>query len=125
MTSPAPKPDATAKAEKFLNQKGIAFERRPDGSLFVPGDVVLDNRRGWKFQKLPDLSMVDVAGSFVCSHNELTTLEGAPRSVGGDFFCDWNLLTSLRGAPRNVGGRFICDTNRLTTLKHAPRTVGG
>ena len=38
--------------------------------------------------ELPDLSAVTVTGDFDCSWNNLTTLAGAPQSVGGDFICD-------------------------------------
>ena len=39
-------------------------------------------------------------GDFNCYNNKLTTLEGAPSSVGGDFSCSFNNnLTSLEGAP--------------------------
>lgn len=37
------------------------------------------------FEKLPDLSDVEVSGSYFCHGNPLTTLEGIPKSVGGDF----------------------------------------
>jgi len=64
-----------------------------------------------------------VGGDFSCSHNQLTSLEGAPREVRGDFRCDANGLTSLKGAPEKVGGDFWCHNNRLTSLEGAPREV--
>jgi hypothetical protein len=67
-------------------------------------------------------------GDFDCSYNELTSLEGAPSSVGGDFWCSNNQLTSLEGAPSTVGvggGDFYCSDNRLTSLEGAPSSVGG
>jgi hypothetical protein len=66
-----------------------------------------------------------VEGYFYCSVNQLTTLEGAPQTVGGDFFCSSNQLTTLTGAPQTVGGNFWCYNNKLTTLEGAPETVGG
>ena len=36
-------------------------------------------------------------GNFVCSHNKLTSLQGAPSVVKGDFSCFYNNLTSLAG----------------------------
>ena len=60
-------------------------------------------------------------GSFCCDNNNLTSLEGAPSTVGGDFYCSNNNLTSLKGAPSTVGGDFYCYyNNNLTSLKGAP-----
>jgi hypothetical protein len=66
-----------------------------------------------------------VGGSFDCSHNQLTSLKGAPSSVGGDFYCINNNLTSLEGAPNSVGENFGCRNNNLTSLEGAPSSVGG
>ena len=62
---------------------------------------------------------------FSCNNNKLTSLEGAPSSVGGGFSCSNNLLTSLTGAPKTVGGSFHCGNNQLISLKGAPSSVGG
>jgi hypothetical protein len=43
--------------------------------------------------------------------NQLTSLEGAPQSVGGYFSCSNNHLTSLKGAPQSVDGVFYCYNN--------------
>ena len=64
-------------------------------------------------------------GYFFCPSNQLTSLEGAPTSVGGDFACSGNQLTSLEGAPTSVGGYFFCNNNQLTSLEGAPTSVGG
>ena len=64
-------------------------------------------------------------GNFKSSVNQLTSLEGAPSSVGGYFWCSYNQLTSLEGAPSSVGGNFRCFNNQLTSLKGAPTSVGG
>jgi hypothetical protein len=64
-------------------------------------------------------------GVFDCSYKQLTSLEGAPSSVGGDFYCDRNQLTSLEGAPSSVSGNFYCSDNKLTSLEGAPSSVGG
>jgi hypothetical protein len=66
-----------------------------------------------------------VSGSFYCDSNSLTSLDGAPETVGGDFYCSSNSLTSLEGAPETVRGDFYCGSNRLTSLEGAPKTVGG
>jgi hypothetical protein len=64
-------------------------------------------------------------GNFECIIKGLTSLEGAPSSVGGDFWCQLNDLTSLKGAPSSVGGIFNCSNNQLTSLEGAPSSVGG
>ena len=66
-----------------------------------------------------------VGGDFYCSDNSLQTLEGAPQTVGGDFSCNKNKLTTIEGAPQTVGGDFYCSDNSLQTLEGAPQTVGG
>ena len=75
--------------------------------------------------ELLDLSAVEVTGSFYCQHNNLTSLEGAPHTVGGHFDCQGNNLTSLEGAPHTVGGYFSCEENPLKSLKGIPKYIGG
>lgn len=74
---------------------------------------------------LPELPIKfgKVGGHFVCSYNELTSLEGSPREVGGLFYCYGNELTTLEGAPKIVGKNFDCNRNKLTTLKGGPEEV--
>ena len=64
-------------------------------------------------------------GNFDCFDNNLTSLDGAPVSVGGNFDCFDNNLTSLDRAPVSVGGNFGCSYNKLTSLAGAPSSVGG
>jgi hypothetical protein len=52
-----------------------------------------------------------VPGSFDCSENNLTSLKGAPQTVGENFNCKENKLTSLKGAPQKVGRNFYCFRN--------------
>ena len=55
-------------------------------------------------------------GDFDCRGNQLTTLKGAPSSVGGDFVCDSNKLTSLEGIHKIVkqmNGTFYAHDNPL------------
>ena len=66
----------------------------------------------------------EVGDNFDCSYNNLTSLEGAPKVVVNDFRCDHNNLTSLKGAPKAVGENFECDYNSLTNLEGAPKAVG-
>jgi hypothetical protein len=86
------------------------------------GDISLS---GLNLTVLPDiLKNISVGGNFWCGHNELTSLQGAPKSVIGFFLCSYNNLTSLEGGPVEVGIDFLCSYNNLTSLKGAPETVG-
>jgi hypothetical protein len=114
-------PEAAA-IERFLESRGIRFDRLDDGGLYVAGDLDLSNLKG---QKIPDLSDVVVNGYFSCSGNGLTTLKGMPRYVGENFYCSENELETLEGGPEHVGGYYFCDKNRLVSLKGAPAHVGG
>ncbi len=97
----------------------------PDGTIDVDGDVKffpgsIKAKSG--LVKLP-LEFGEVSGSFLCYDNDLTTLKGAPKSVGDIFNCSENKLTTLKGAPKYVGGYFSCYENKLTTLEGAPQSV--
>jgi len=69
-----------------------------------------------KFNKIRD--------HFLCNKNKLTSLWGAPQSVGGNFYCDSNQLTSLEGAPQRVEGSFNCTDNLLINLQFFPSSLG-
>lgn len=114
--------DPLTTAEQALKYFGCHYERRPDGTIVVPGILNLTREH---LTTLPDLSRVVVEGDFVCSYNQLTSLKGAPAVVTGSFRCDHNLLTSLEGAPASVGGDFYTPWNELVTLKGAPREMRG
>ena len=74
--------------------------------------------------ELPDMSSITIMGNFDCENNQLTSLTGAPKSVGGNFKCRNNQLTSLTGAPKSVRLAFDCENNQLTSLTGAPESVG-
>ena len=81
--------------------------------------------RGKRFKSFSGIKFGKVTGSFDCSHNKLTSLQGAPKKVEGSFKCNSNKLTRLIGAPQEVGEDFYCDHNQLTSLEGAPQKVGG
>jgi len=98
-----------------------------DGSIDVVGNVDLQGK-GLKthilhLTKLP-LKFSRVSRHFYCHNNQLTSLRGAPLSVGGHFSCYRNKLTSLEGAPKEVGGIFSCSNNQLINLDHLPNVSG-
>ena len=74
----------------------------------------------------PSTGLVDVEGDFNCSGRNLENFKGIQfGAVSGSFYCYANSLTSLEGAPKTVGGGFYCHSNSLTSLEGAPETVGG
>ena len=79
-----------------------------DGSIDVDGSVYINNR---DLIKIP-FKFRNVSVYFTCSNNQLTSLEGAPNTVGGSFNCHNNQLTSLECAPNTVGGNFYCHNNQ-------------
>ena len=89
------------------------------------GFVIKDNLdlSDMDLAELPDMSSITIKGNFNCNNNQLTSLTGAPKSVGGVFNCHKNQLTSLTGAPESVG-IFDCSNNQLTSLTGAPARVG-
>ena len=107
--------------KKYFTTTGtITIDDR--GLVSCTGDVVL--KIDMKHERLP-VSFDKVDGYFWCNENKLTTLEGAPQSVGRKFWCSNNQLTSLEHCPQIVGGDFDCYNNRLTTLEHSPQSVVG
>ena len=79
-----------------------------NGSVDVKGDVNLNRKN---LTKIP-FKFRNVSGYFSCGDNQLTSLEGAPESVGMSFYCGSNnQLTTLEGAPRIVRYDFSCFNN--------------
>lgn len=75
---------------------------------------------GWSFGHID--------GHFNCSGcHQLTSLEGAPKSVKGGFDCSYcTSLKSLSGAPSEVSNFFDCSgCHQLTSLEGAPDKIGG
>jgi|688.fasta_scaffold485147_2 hypothetical protein len=103
-----------AKGNWKLNQSTGLID--VDGGFYC-GQQDLTDFKGVAFGHVKD--------GFYCNNNLLTSLVGAPQTVGGDFYCENNRLTSLEGAPETVNGNFSCSGNQLTSLKEAPQTVGG
>ena len=113
--------DRYVDVEGDCNIGGLGLVEIPVQFRVVTGNFHCDHNQLTSLEGAP----VSVGGDFYCYSNQLTSLEGAPVSVGGIFYCHHNLLTSLRRGPRDVGGRFHCDHNQLTSLEGAPVSVGG
>jgi hypothetical protein len=90
------------------------------GLIDVIGDVLLPS----ELTQIP-VRFGHVTGKFLCHNTEITSLVGAPQSVGRDFWCYNTEITSLEGAPRSVGGNFYCNDTKITSLVGAPQSVGG
>ncbi len=114
----------TAEQEAFLDQhtRGTWSVNPATGLVDVQGSF---DCSGHGLKSLCGIRFGTVTGSFYCSNNFLTNLEGAPQTVEGSFSCSHNQLTTLEGAPQTVEGNFYCEGNELTTLEGAPLTVEG
>ena len=88
-----------------------------DGLVDVDGDVNLYGMISREsLVKLP-LKFGEVTGHFTCNGNKLTTLEGAPHTIGGFLSCENNQLTSLEFAPKSVGRYFTCHSNSIRSFE--------
>ena len=136
----------TPEQHEFLKKCVIGSYKVVDGLVNVEGNVDFRSSKildfmGIKFGKVTghfscynctDLTSLEgaphtVGGDFTCSGcTRLASLKGAPQAVSVDFYCyDCTSLTSLKGAPSSIGGNFSCNgCTSLTSLEHAPQTVG-
>jgi hypothetical protein len=74
-------------------------------------DKCVDGR--WKLNT--QTGFVDVVGSFDCGKQGLTDFKGVKfGKVSGSFYCEVNGLTTLVGAPQTVGGIFRCGGNPVS-----------
>lgn len=85
----------------------------------VAGSIELKNR----YVELLPVQFLEVTGDFLCVHNTLTSLKGAPVEVGGKTSFWNNRLTSLEFCPQKLNGGFNCGANRLSNLLGVPQTV--
>lgn len=107
------------KTEFRLRRLGIKNYEIVNGVVNVYGDVTIP---GKSLEKIP-FKFGEVTGTFDCSNNKITSLEGSPNSVGGDFYCDRNELTTLQGGPKYTGGSYLCDNNKLISLEGTPSEI--
>jgi hypothetical protein len=112
-------PDQTFFLDKFVRG---TWTLNSKGKIDVEGDFLAHREDLTDFMSL---KFGRVTGDFRCDGNRLTSLDGAPSTVGGEFHCDNNRLTSLKGGPTKVGGDFNCRNNLITSLEDGPGEVGG
>ncbi len=88
----------------------------------IRGDVwQLDQLRGEDGEYLA--GTVNVVGYVYLADKELHRLPVQFGAVSRHFSCSWNRLTTLEGAPHTVGGYFNCSNNRLTSLEGVHRII--
>lgn len=78
--------------EKFLNQVVDGdWEINKDREIDVKGNVDMSGAPDNPFLKTPYIpcNFNKVTGNFNCSKNQLTILEGSPRTVFGSFDCSF------------------------------------
>lgn len=91
-----------------------------DGSVDVAGSVYIPRH----YTTIP-VQFREVAGDFDCSNGSLTSLSGSPLIVGGDFISSsCSNITSLVGAPKSVGGICAFDSTSITSLVGCPSFIG-
>jgi hypothetical protein len=93
----------------------------PDGTNSIVVDVAGDfDCSGQDLVNFKGVRFGRVCGTFRCGYNKLRSLAGAPREVGGSFYCGNNELSNLIGAPERVDGPLYFGNNRLVSLEGAP-----
>lgn len=112
------------KIKKFLEEVKPQIIDNGDGTVDIEGNFNCSRMELESLEEL-GLKIQKVSGGFYCYDNSLTSLKGAPESVGEDFSCWSNLLASLEFAPKSVGESFDCSRNSLTSLEGAPKSVEG
>jgi hypothetical protein len=66
-----------------------------------------------------------IDGTFICSHNKLTSLKGCPYEVKESFACCNNQLSNLNHCPEKVGCNFLCEHNPIIYLRNFNCSIGG
>lgn len=108
-----------------LNHPTFGIVVNSDGSLDATGNVhVQDSDRTILKNGKFVVQFRHVKGDFFCEFCNISSLEGAPETVGGSFSCEGNPIRSLKYAPKTVGRDFICRECGLTSLEGSPKTVG-
>ena len=98
------------KSKAWLKKMNIQnYTVLENGKIDVDGEVDIRNK---SLTVIP-VQFNQVNGNFLCDHNQLTTLNGAPKKVMGNFGCSENKLTTLKWCPKKVKGNFNCNNNIL------------
>lgn len=109
----------------YFVQDGLKYnlyDLQKYANFVIEGSLDLSNMG---LTELPNLAGVEIRGDFDCSHNNLTSLRGAPRAgqEGNTFNCGYNKIRSLKYLPMISGDnifawqRIDCNDNQIETLK--------
>ena len=113
----------------WLDKHGIEhYTIRPDSIVDVTGHVNIRdlNEPSFPFQ------FGKVTGTFDCNYGNITSLIGAPESVGvgcagiytgGGFSCHSTMVSSLQGAPQYVNGSFSCYGTNIISLTGVDKII--
>jgi hypothetical protein len=113
----------TVNIEEVCEQYGIEnYTVNNDNTVDVDGNVYF---RDDNIKLLP-VNFNIVNGYFKCYNCNLTSLKGAPKSVGNTFNCDKNKLTSLQYSPEVLeSGDYDCNSNIIKSLKYITSPIPG
>ena len=121
------KEDKANRIQEFIaNQPESASIYITDGNVINSKSYILIRNTDLVNGKLPfKFGRVD-KDFYCCDCPSLTSLEGAPQTVGWNFSCsECTSLKSLKGVQQEVGGTFDCrKCTSLTSLEGGPQTVG-
>lgn len=107
---------------RFLSECGLKtdqYEINSDLSVSAFAEV---NMSFMNLRKIP-VRFSKCTSNFICSHNELTTLENTPYTVHGVFNCSFNKLKNLKFGPKLVSKAYNCSNNELNSLEGSPLRV--
>jgi hypothetical protein len=91
-----------------------------DLTVDTTGSVIVRERGNvFKNGRLP-IKFGSVGYDFDVVNTGLTTLEGAPHTVGDTFMCSANKLTTLEHGPQKVSYGYVIGTNPLINLEGFP-----
>jgi hypothetical protein len=124
VVKPGPVLDTKLLITKWLRRASITeFVIHDDLSVSV-FDVILSERQMKGYTELP-IKFRKVNGNFEIRKVPLTSLKGFPDTVAGYVHVMESAITSLEGAPHSIGHGFsISDAPNLVSLKGFPTEIG-
>ena len=103
----------------FVLAPNTKIEIDDDGYVSVDGHCTYEAGGPSRFP----VNFKHVSGNFDCSTNLLSSLKGAPETVGGSFTCRRTGIRSLEYCPTKIGHSFDCGRNPIESLKGCPTIV--
>lgn len=113
-------PQTHKEVQVLLNKWKVKnYTINDDLTVDVIGDVDLNDKIiDFGFKKIP-IKFKNVTGHFMCTGNDLESLEGLSEGFTATYFhCNYNKLDSLISLPKNFKvEHFFCTKNELTSLE--------